>query len=517
MASKLATALLCSLLFLSSPVTAQESINVGFGSPAKEPERPGGPGATTATKDFRWKNPFSSGDGSAAAAGPDLLLKPSCSATRSFKAHQYLLDDLKEAPPLGLGPYADRLKTFFQGREYPGSWDGLDPHGYDRNVVLMEWDDVPEAVRAWIDEQAKQKKKKKEETDEEETKAEKEKEDLSGKGLFAVYRKARAPKEHKVVIFAPGAIYETLPLWVAEDCDCKNTLLDLSKYTPEVGDGAVVGWVTEHTTPSREKQEREMQFTIRVESLELAKTAPESSSSSSVRDELDRLRQAAAGGPLLLVGIDGRDAYEAGIVVALLYASFGTGKIAGAVGDINGRARLKITAEGDDMAVVARLVAIGETVVIAGANAEFYIWKIAAAGDGIAVVREGDDIGGVGHRRDGDGAGADGRGYSRDADRGEVALPCAIFGIGEIAGAPVVIWALKIPAAADKVAVVRMSGDIGVERRRRDSSHRRHGDGGGGGAEGRGYGRDADRGESEMHIGSERANGDVFVRGSILV
>ncbi|KAK8023934.1 hypothetical protein PG993_012000 [Apiospora rasikravindrae] len=186
-------------------------------------------------------------------------------------------------PPLGLGPYADRLKAFFQGREYPGSWDGLDPHGYDRNVVLMEWDDVPEAVRVWIDEQAKQKKetKKGKKTDEEEKK----REDLSGKGLFAVYRKARAPKDHKVIIFAPGAIYETLPLWVAEDSECESTLRDMSKYAPEATDGAVVGWVTEHTSPNRAKQEREMQFTIRVESLKLAEAAaPESSSS--VRDEL---------------------------------------------------------------------------------------------------------------------------------------------------------------------------------------------------------------------------------------
>ncbi|KAK8073942.1 hypothetical protein PG994_004841 [Apiospora phragmitis] len=287
MASKLATAfLLCSLSLLGSPASAQESINVGFGNP--KPERPGGPGAATATKDFRWKDPFS--PGAAAAASSDmLLLKPSCSATRSFQAHQYLLDDLNEAPPLGLGPYADRLKAFSQGREYPGSWDGVDPHGYDRNVVLMEWDDVPAAVRAWIDEQAKTKKKKgvKEESGKGgKTKmTDKEKEDRSGKGLFAVYRKARAPKDHKVVIFAPGAIYETLPLWVVEGSDCEHTLRDLSKYTPEVVDGAVVGWVTEHTSPNRAKKEREMQFTIRVESLKLAEAVPESSSSS-VRDEL---------------------------------------------------------------------------------------------------------------------------------------------------------------------------------------------------------------------------------------
>ncbi|KAK8109535.1 hypothetical protein PG999_007672 [Apiospora kogelbergensis] len=267
MATKLATTLLlCSLSLLGTPTAAQESINVGFGNPNKAAERPGGPGATTATKDFRWKDPFSAASLADGASG--LLLKPACRATRSFKAQQFLLDDLKESPPLGLGPYADRLKTFFQGREYPGSWDGLDPHGYDRNVVLMEWDDVPAP-----------------EMTEEEKKERKKKEDISGKGLFAVYRKARAPKDHKVIIFAPGAIYETLPLWVAEDSDCQKSLLDLSKYTPEVADGAVVGWVTEHTSPDRAKNEREMQFTIRVESLKLPEAVPESRSSDG-RDEL---------------------------------------------------------------------------------------------------------------------------------------------------------------------------------------------------------------------------------------
>ncbi|KAK7973811.1 hypothetical protein PG989_015659 [Apiospora arundinis] len=294
MAAKLATSfLLYSLALLSSPAAAQNSVNVGFGNPNKAAQRPGGPGATTATKDFRWKDPFSASSSSLADAASGLLLKPSCSATRSFKAHQYLLDDLKESPPLGLGPYADRLKTFFQGREYPGSWDGLDPHGYDRNVVLMEWDDVPAAVRGWIDEQAKKgqsktadDKENEKKLTEEEKKELKKKEDLSGKGLFAVYRKARAPKDHKVIIFAPGAIYETLPLWVAEGSDCKTTLADLSKYTPEVADGAVVGWVTEHTSPDRAKKEREIQFTIRVESLKLAEAVPVEGSSSGDRDEL---------------------------------------------------------------------------------------------------------------------------------------------------------------------------------------------------------------------------------------
>ncbi|KAK8067809.1 hypothetical protein PG996_006921 [Apiospora saccharicola] len=249
-------------------------------------------------------------------------------------------------------------------------------------------------------------------------------------------------------------------------------------------------------------------------------------------------RHAAAASPLILVPHP-LDAFETVIKVARLFAIGETVVLAGANegGDIGGDGGRPAAAASPLILVphpldafvtgikVAHLVAIGETVVLTGANAEFCSCKIAAAGDGIAVVREGDDIcGGVGHRRDGDGGGADGRGYSRDADRVEgemhdeirgllvvgyicgVALPCAIFEIGEIPGAPVVIWALKIPAAADKVAVVRVGGDIGVERRRRDSSRRRrrrHGNGKGGGAEGCGYGRDADRGESEMHIGSK--------------
>ena len=88
----------------------------------------------------------------------------------------------------------------------------------------MKYSDVPIAVREWIE-------------DNERT------EDSALKGLFAVYNRAaegarpketvvvaatpspipeseRKADEERVVIFAPGALYETLPLWVAEGSGC---------------------------------------------------------------------------------------------------------------------------------------------------------------------------------------------------------------------------------------------------------------------------------------------------------
>ncbi|KAK7972701.1 hypothetical protein PG988_006835 [Apiospora saccharicola] len=233
--------------------------------------------------------------------------------------------------------------------------------------------------------------------------------------------------------------------------------------------------------------------------------------------------------PLILVPHP-LDAFETVIKVARLFAIGETVVLAGANegGDIGGDGGHPTAAASPLILVphpldafvtgikVAHLVAIGETVVLTGANAEFCSCKIAAAGDGIAVVREGDDIGG-GLAIVETATAAVPMAVATAVMQIELKVKCMMKSevflwldisavIGEIPGAPVVIWALKILAAADKVAVVRVGGDIGVERRRRDSSRRRrrrHGNGKGGGAEGCGYGRDADRGESEMHIGSK--------------
>jgi len=165
---------------------------------------------------FKWADPFGS--------SKIRKFSPSCDAEQTFRAREYLLDDLSADPPLGLSPWADALKKIFKGRPYPGSWDGWDPHGYDRNLLMMEYSEVPVAVREWIEEQ--------------------ERTDGDGKGLFAVYEKPKDSQhkiqnvvkfptkgmtpalrpldKKKVVLFAPGAVYDLLPLWVAEGSSCKG-------------------------------------------------------------------------------------------------------------------------------------------------------------------------------------------------------------------------------------------------------------------------------------------------------
>lgn len=145
----------------------------------------------------------------------------SCEKSVTLLASEYLLHDLYESPPIGLWPWADALKVFFGGQEYPGSWDGVDPHRYDRQVLKMEYADLPKHVRDWIA--------------------------TKGQKLFAVYEKPKGewkkvssqvkpPKtkaaggieedvdlDDKVVIFAPGALYEVLPLFAAQGSKCDGT------------------------------------------------------------------------------------------------------------------------------------------------------------------------------------------------------------------------------------------------------------------------------------------------------
>lgn len=214
----------------------------------------------TKLDNFTWADPFSS---------PKLAnFDAACESQRTFKAFEYQLHDLQLQEPKGLGPYSEALKDFFGGRPYPGGWDGIDAHRYERNLLKMEYSDVPLKVREWIEEQ--------------------ERSEGPGKGLFAVYRKptegetvkktAKVPEadkveklrpldEKKTVIFAPGAVYETLPLWVAEGSKCEGTLVDLAKYGPKLVDGGVVAWPTGYTTPDRSTTERNMEFTIKAQVL----------------------------------------------------------------------------------------------------------------------------------------------------------------------------------------------------------------------------------------------------------
>lgn len=165
----------------------------------------------TSLEDFIWSNPFSS---------PEIdQFEAACESSRTFTASEFQLHDLGNPEPKGLGPYSEALKRIFGGRQYPGGWNGVDAHGYERNLLKMEYKDVPAKVKEWIEEQ--------------------ELAEGPGKGLFAVFDRPakgetsasmadleeddiRSLDENRVVIFAPGAIYDNLPLWVAEDSSCKG-------------------------------------------------------------------------------------------------------------------------------------------------------------------------------------------------------------------------------------------------------------------------------------------------------
>ncbi|KAJ4412068.1 hypothetical protein N0V82_008868 [Gnomoniopsis sp. IMI 355080] len=207
----------------------------------------------TKLDNFTWRDPFSS---------PKIhQFDAACESSRTFSASEFQLHDLSTPEPQGLLPFRKQLLAVFGSRDYPGGWDGMDAHGYERNLLKMEHKEVPVQVREWIEAQ--------------------EQNDGPGKGLFAVIDKngkdeSAGKKEgesqsvvdgDKIVLFAPGAIYETLPLWLAEDSGCEGTLTDLSKYSSKFVDGGVVGWPIEYTYPSRSKGERNMSFTLKAQVL----------------------------------------------------------------------------------------------------------------------------------------------------------------------------------------------------------------------------------------------------------
>lgn len=165
-------------------------------------------------QNFDWKDPF----GSASAAS----LEPACEATLTLAALEYTLHNLMDPHPDGLKPWAPGLKKVFSGREYPGGWAGLDRHLHDRSLLLVDYDKMPLPVREWIEEQ--------------------ERSGGKDKALFTVFEKPkqdgaevksvvefpaedqidRSKDGEKVAIFAPGALYPVLPLWVAAGSECEG-------------------------------------------------------------------------------------------------------------------------------------------------------------------------------------------------------------------------------------------------------------------------------------------------------
>ncbi|OHF01505.1 hypothetical protein CORC01_03261 [Colletotrichum orchidophilum] len=229
---------------------------------------------TTMADNFPWRDPFTSKTAD--------TYTPTCSSSNTFSATQYTLHDLFDKPPTGLFPWSEGLKTFFSGREYPGGWAGLDRHMYDRNVLMMEYADVPVRVREWIEE--------------EERRADGDGDGGSGKGLFAVFEKPAGEEDkitervavpdeagdvereldgERVVIFAPGALYPVLPLFVADGSDCEETLADLSSYEAVPRDAAVVAWPVSHTRPDTANNKRNIEFTVKAQVLKVRQDGSE--------------------------------------------------------------------------------------------------------------------------------------------------------------------------------------------------------------------------------------------------
>lgn len=156
---------------------------------------------------FKWERPFPFDN------TPPLNMEAKCEAEKKFKAQQWKLKDL-QAP----SPWSPAIETFLGWHPYPGTWEGIDPDGDDREFLIMEYTDVPTPVRDWIENQRHNK------------------DNLNSKWwLFGVFEKPGkvAPSavgqetppekdEDKVVLFAPAAMYEILPLWVGKGSECEG-------------------------------------------------------------------------------------------------------------------------------------------------------------------------------------------------------------------------------------------------------------------------------------------------------
>ncbi|KAL1836254.1 hypothetical protein VTJ49DRAFT_5385 [Mycothermus thermophilus] len=266
---------------------------------------------------FRWSRPFPD-DGS-----EPMGFHIKCRNTASFKAKMYKLKDLAEEPPTGLAPWKEGIERFMAQRDYAGSWDGVDHKDQDREIIVMEWTDVPESVRQWIEQQQRGDglvpehkwlfgvfRKPKEEgekiyntvrpkplpkptpipgseqehgqqqshTDSQTQQAQQQQEQKTESQAEAAKSPSAEEEEpvpdipdtEKIVVFPAGAIYENLPLWAAKGSNCERQLHDLSKYKSQAIDHAVLAWPIDHTKPLRDWGKRDITF--KVEAMEVEET-----------------------------------------------------------------------------------------------------------------------------------------------------------------------------------------------------------------------------------------------------
>ena len=92
---------------------------------------------------FNWHRPFPD-DGT-----PPMGFETICNVVSTMHAKQYKYREFNEH----LKPYAQVLHDFYQRRHYQGHWDGVNEGGDNRDIIMMDWKEVPKLVRGWIEEQ----------------------------------------------------------------------------------------------------------------------------------------------------------------------------------------------------------------------------------------------------------------------------------------------------------------------------------------------------------------------------
>ena len=180
---------------------------------------------------FKWTNPFQTSN------APPPGFEAACSAEATFQAKQYTVSDLD-------GAWLAPVQEFLARHTYPGDWEGHgagDDNNNNNNnhnvVVAVEYADVPEAVKTWVEEQYEGW------TAEQAVGASVKKWHLFGvfekpvgeqatarfvlpgrdTAVTVVEAEEQATRDReKVLVFAPAAIYEILPLWVAKGSGCES-------------------------------------------------------------------------------------------------------------------------------------------------------------------------------------------------------------------------------------------------------------------------------------------------------
>ncbi|CAK7217856.1 hypothetical protein SCUCBS95973_003288 [Sporothrix curviconia] len=225
---------------------------------------------------WNWHRPFPD------HGEPPMGFETKCNVVKKFHARNYRLGDLRTGDTSHpVYPFAAAIEKYIAGRTYPGSWDGVDHGGMQRDILMMDWRELPGYVRKWIeDEEMKrpdredgrtwrfmvfQKKPKKEVLAATEPPTPLRAVPTDGAEV-STWTLPDVADRDKVVFFAPGQLYPILPLFNAKGGGkCEDSFSDLRRYVPAAKDDSVVAWPFEHSKPDREHGKVDIYFKIRTE------------------------------------------------------------------------------------------------------------------------------------------------------------------------------------------------------------------------------------------------------------